>query len=81
MNYHNWEVDYNDALGLALYVNNEISNFPNLWKWDYTEAVDKILGNPNYIDYDRNIMEVYLEKKEAWFISDNERIEPSWSWI
>nr|MDD3720413.1 hypothetical protein [Candidatus Gracilibacteria bacterium] len=81
MNYHNGEVDYNDALGLALYVNNEISNFPNLGKGDYTEAVDKILGNPNYIDYDRNIMEVYLEKKEAGFISDNERIEPSGSGI
>lgn len=81
MNYHNWEIDYNEAWDLAIYVNKELSRFPNLWKWDYTEAVNKILDNPDYTDYNRNIMEVYLEKKEVWFILDNERIEPSGSWI
>lgn len=69
-----------EAWDLALYVNNKI--LPKKLKLgEFSIVVDEILSNPYYEIYDRNELEVAMEKLEPGFIADNERIDPSPSGI
>lgn len=80
-NYHNWDITLEEAYELALFVNESISANVFLKIWEYSEIVDFILKSPNYEVYNRNALEVYLEKQEERFIADNERVVPSPSGI
>lgn len=80
-NYHNGDVDFEEAWDLAIQVNNEVDIYAWNMPGQISEMVDIILENPNFILYDRNSADVYLEKAEASFIAMNERVDPTPSGI
>lgn len=79
--YHNWDINFDEAWDLAIHVNNEVEIYAWNRPWQISEMVDLILENPNFILYDRNLMDVYLEKWEDLFITMNEKVDPSPSGI
>lgn len=79
-NYHNLDVTLEESWDLAIYVKNKI--WPKKLKLgEITKVVDEILSNSYYVIYNRNALEVALEKWEIAFMARNERIEPSGSGI
>lgn len=80
-NYHNKEVLLYEAWDLAIMVNNWISQNPFLKVWEFSQMAQLIISAPEYVLYNRNALEVYLEKQEERFVADNERVEPSGSGI
>lgn len=80
-NYHNWDIILDEAISLAITINKCVSENPFIKPLQFTEMVNQILETPEYEIYNRNALEVYLEKSETRFTFDNERVEPSASWI
>lgn len=80
-NYHNQYVNKDEAKELADFVNSELSKNPFILPWNFSDVADEILSNPDYVDYDRDLIEEIIESMRPWFIARNERIDPSESGI